>query len=417
LLDNSPETRIKEKAMSLSSQSLSKPKTLHRSQFKTNNKSKFSFGSKPGVPLFLQKSNDATGSKKPSHKNVISRAIQQTRHRGSSLSAHSKRGFESTLGHDLSQVRVHHGEQHNRLAHSLHAKAFTVGSDIFFGKGHYRPGTRDGDRLLAHELTHVVQQASGNLQAKQLEPGLQVGETNDRYEQEADRVADSFVNQGSVNSKQNSIYSRSVSSGEVIQLDEEDEQGFNYNVVPPALSYRRGGFGMSADTSAAQLSYFNDEGRANMGYQYGGDIFYGTNFNGFQNRFGLNPQTGVGSMSFGGSQEGFRFGLNANTAGSAGLSLGYGAPLLPMPMMLGEQVGAAWQGANTIGGAIPGFASDPIGAYGANSEHIGAMGAFGGSMGRLYDQQEQGGVQLGAGLIFAVKPGEYVFGAGLQGSF
>ena len=386
------------------------PATMH-------NKSSVSHYSSPGVPLFLQKNSESTGAGN-THKNTgIGNAIRQANHGGSNLPAHSKYGLESSLGHDLSNVRVHHNEQHNHLAKSLNAKAFTVGSDIYFGKGHYRPGTRDGDRLLAHELTHVVQQASGNLQASQLEPGLQMGEANDSYEQEADRVADSFVNQGSVKPEQKGIYCHDTSSGDVIQRDEEDEQGFDYNLTPPSFSYRNGGFGMSADTSAAQLSYFNDEGRANLGYQYGGDIFYGTDFNGFQNRFGLNPQTGVGNMSFGGSHEGFRFGLNANTTGSAGLSLGYGAPLAPMPMMLGQQADAAWQGAYAMGGALPGFASDPMGAYSANSDHIGAMGAFGGSMANLYGQQGPGGLPFGAGFNLAVNPNELVIGAGVQGSF
>jgi hypothetical protein len=383
----------------------------------THNKSTSNSPGNKGMPLFLQKSSESGAAKDTPNHAGISRAIQHTRHRGSTLPSRSKTGFESALGHDLSNVRVHHGEQHNHLAKSLNAKAFTVGSDVYFGKGHYRPGTRDGDRLLAHELTHVVQQLSGNLQASQLEPGLKMGEANDSYEQEADRVADSFVNQGSVKPEQKGIYCHDTSSGDVIQLDEEDEQGVDYNLVPPSLSYRNGGFGMSADTSTAQLSYFNDDGRANLGYQYGGDVFYGTNFNGLQNRFGVNPQTGVGSMSFGGSHEGFRFGVNANTAGSAGLSLGYGAPLAPMPMMLGQQADAAWQGAYAMGGALPGFASDPMGAYSANSEHIGAMGAFGGSMANLYGQQGPGGLPFGAGFNLAVNSNELVIGAGVQGSF
>ena len=386
------------------------PATMH-------NKSLVSHNSSPGVPLFLQKNSASTGAGKTQKNTGIGDAIRQANHGGSNLPVHSKHGLESSLGHDLSDVRVHNSEQHNYLAKLLNAKAFTVGSDIYFGKGHYRPGTRDGDRLLAHELTHVVQQSSGNLQASQLEPGLRMSEANDRYEKEADRVADSFVNRGGVKPEQKGIYCHGTSSGDVIQLDEEDEQGFDYNLVPPSLSYRNGGFGMSADTSAAQLSYFNDEGRANLGYQYGGDIFYGTNFNGFQNRFGINPQTGVGNMSFGGSHEGFRFGLNANTTGSAGLSLGYGAPLAPMPMMLGQQADAAWQGAYAMGGALPGFASDPMGAYSANSDHIGAMGAFGSSMANLYGQQGPGGLPFGAGINLAVNPNELVIGAGVQGSF
>lgn len=377
-----------------------------------------------GVPMFLQKNslNDSNDCKKHS---TLGAEINHSRQGGSILPDHSKPHFESAFATDLSGVRIHNGSQHNQLASSLNAKAFTVGTDIFFARGHYKPGTRDGDRLLAHELTHVLQQSAGTVQAKHVEPGVQMGEVNDCHEQEANRFADGLMsaNRTLPLAKQNSIYSKqSISSGnssDIIQRDEEeDQQGFNYNLLPPALSYRNGGFGMSADTSATQLSYFNNEGRANLGYQYGGDLFYGTDFNGFRSRLGVNPQSGVGSMSFGGSHEGFNFGVGGNTAGNFNLGVGYGAPLLPMPNILGQQAGAAWQGAYAMGGALPDFMSDPMAAYGANRENIGAMGAFGSSLGRIYGQQGEGGLPFGAGLSLSYNPEQrWVFGAGVQGSF
>ncbi len=63
-------------------------------------------------------------------------------------------------GQDFSRVRIHIGEQAARAAAGVNARAFTVGSDIVFGAGRYSPGTSAGDRLLAHELTHVVQQST-----------------------------------------------------------------------------------------------------------------------------------------------------------------------------------------------------------------------------------------------------------------
>src|SRR5689334_20047118 len=64
--------------------------------------------------------------------------------------------FEPLLGHDLSQVRVH---AETSGPESLGAAAVTVGNDVSFGPGWYAPETPRGRRLLAHELTHVVQQA------------------------------------------------------------------------------------------------------------------------------------------------------------------------------------------------------------------------------------------------------------------
>jgi hypothetical protein len=68
------------------------------------------------------------------------------------------RFFEPRFGVDLSGVRVHHDGGAARLAASVNARAFTVGRDVFFGAGEWAPGTARGDRLLAHELTHTIQQ-------------------------------------------------------------------------------------------------------------------------------------------------------------------------------------------------------------------------------------------------------------------
>ncbi|MCB1054839.1 MAG: DUF4157 domain-containing protein [Acidobacteria bacterium] len=80
---------------------------------------------------------------------------------GSPLSA-SARGFmERRFGHDFSRVRVHNDDSAHRAARSIRARAFTHGQRIFFARGHYAPDTPSGRHLLAHELTHTVQQAGG----------------------------------------------------------------------------------------------------------------------------------------------------------------------------------------------------------------------------------------------------------------
>ena len=66
--------------------------------------------------------------------------------------------FEPRLGYDFRQVRVHTGDSAARAAHAIRARAFTVGEDIVFADRQFAPGTRDGRRLLGHELAHVVQQ-------------------------------------------------------------------------------------------------------------------------------------------------------------------------------------------------------------------------------------------------------------------
>ena len=72
-----------------------------------------------------------------------------------------RQDMEQRFGHAFANVRVHAGSEAAQSAHELGAHAYTVGRDIVFGAGRYAPSTGAGRRLLAHELTHVVQQGGG----------------------------------------------------------------------------------------------------------------------------------------------------------------------------------------------------------------------------------------------------------------
>lgn len=78
---------------------------------------------------------------------------------GQSLSHSTRSFFEPRFGSDFSHVRVHTGSDAASIATEINAKAFTTGRDIFFNTGQYSPGTTSGKNLLAHELTHVIQQS------------------------------------------------------------------------------------------------------------------------------------------------------------------------------------------------------------------------------------------------------------------
>jgi hypothetical protein len=67
--------------------------------------------------------------------------------------------MEARLGHDFGDVRIHADQHAAQAAHSVNAAAFTSGQDVVFGAGQYAPGTPQGERLIEHELTHIVQQA------------------------------------------------------------------------------------------------------------------------------------------------------------------------------------------------------------------------------------------------------------------
>jgi Domain of unknown function (DUF4157) len=84
--------------------------------------------------------------------------IARARGGGTPLDESIRERFGAKLGDPLDDVRIHADAGADSLARSVSARAFTTGSDLFFASGEYRPGSSAGDRLIAHELTHVVQQ-------------------------------------------------------------------------------------------------------------------------------------------------------------------------------------------------------------------------------------------------------------------
>jgi len=91
----------------------------------------------------------------------VQRRIDATRGSGSALREREAGAFSSAYGVDLSGVRVHVDGEADRLSRSLQADAFTVGSDVYFRGGKYKPGTSDGDHLIGHELAHVATESGG----------------------------------------------------------------------------------------------------------------------------------------------------------------------------------------------------------------------------------------------------------------
>jgi hypothetical protein len=113
---------------------------------------------------------------------------QVLRSPGQPLDAATRAFFEQRFGHDFSKVRIHADAQANESAQSVNALAYTVGSQIVLGSGAGSDKQSDTE-LLAHELTHVVQQS----QADENASSLQVGAIDSPFEKEADRMAGAVV--------------------------------------------------------------------------------------------------------------------------------------------------------------------------------------------------------------------------------
>jgi hypothetical protein len=116
--------------------------------------------------------------------------IQARRGHGRRLDAGVHEQASEMMDQDFSAVNVHTDAAADHLNRRIAAKAFTVGNDIFFRHGAYDPGSSDGQRLIAHELTHVVQQGAT---PPAVQSKMTVNDPDDAYEAEADRVADAVV--------------------------------------------------------------------------------------------------------------------------------------------------------------------------------------------------------------------------------
>jgi hypothetical protein len=101
--------------------------------------------------------------------------------------------MESRFGEDFSGVRVHTDGQASESARSVNAQAYTVGNDIVFAGGRYDPGSSTGQRTIAHELTHVVQQRSGPVDGTPTGSGIRLSHPGDRFEQAAEQSAERIM--------------------------------------------------------------------------------------------------------------------------------------------------------------------------------------------------------------------------------
>ncbi len=96
--------------------------------------------------------------------------------------------MESRFGHNFSQVRIHNDAEAAQMNRELKAQAFTRQRDIYFGSGKYKPDSREGQHLLAHELTHLVQQEEVTFTGQ-----VSAGQVDDAFEQQAERNEEKVV--------------------------------------------------------------------------------------------------------------------------------------------------------------------------------------------------------------------------------
>jgi len=176
----------------------------------------------------------------------VEQAIQGARGGGRALDGEVRGRMETAFGTDFSGVRVHTGATADQLNRQLAARAFTTGDDIFFRAGEYRPGSSGGRELLAHELTHVVQQ-QGAVQTS----GLTLGPPGDRFEQEADATARAVMQQEVM--QQEGETEVAVRRAAIQPAARRSVQRADDDLVPLPLRILAGTFDQAADTFSFQL--------------------------------------------------------------------------------------------------------------------------------------------------------------------
>ncbi|HUG30932.1 MAG TPA: DUF4157 domain-containing protein [Candidatus Limnocylindria bacterium] len=137
---------------------------------------------------------------------------------GAPLDEGTRSSMESSFGQDFSDVRVHTDEQASKSAAAVGANAYTVGSDIVFRGGHFDSSSPTGQRTIAHELSHVVQQRSGPVEGTDAPGGIKLSSPDDRFERAADATADQVV------SRSTAAPQPTGTAASSLQLEASDEE-------------------------------------------------------------------------------------------------------------------------------------------------------------------------------------------------
>jgi hypothetical protein len=131
----------------------------------------------------VQAFNDSSAA--PNAEASVSTRIQNTLGTGQPLDSGAREVLEPKFAHSFENVRIHADGEADALSKNLGARAFTTGQDIFFRSGEYQPGSSGGQHLLAHELTHTIQQARGSVDGMDRGDGIRVSDPSDSFEREA----------------------------------------------------------------------------------------------------------------------------------------------------------------------------------------------------------------------------------------
>jgi outer membrane protein OmpA-like peptidoglycan-associated protein len=173
----------------------------------------------------------------------FSSKLNQAKGSGQPMDSATNSFMSSRFGADFSNVKIHTGSQASNMSNSINAKAFTHQNHVYFNQGQYQPNSHAGKSLLAHELTHTIQQGAtgGNVQRKcstyaegKVQAKLNIGALNDKLEQEADDMADHVMR------KCSSCEEDSIQAKIIDQTSSNRQQSFGDKVLTKHTSLEGG---------------------------------------------------------------------------------------------------------------------------------------------------------------------------------
>ena len=153
----------------------------------------------------------------------LASTIQQKRGGGEALPEGVRKEAQKVLGKEFKNVRIHTDSTSDRLSRTVNARAFTIGSDIFFKSGVFAPGTSKGRETLMHELTHVVQQSGSS---KSSGGKLKLGAPGTAMEKEADHIGKKHAQAkvGATASAFGTVQKAPLEEEELLQGQPEEEE-------------------------------------------------------------------------------------------------------------------------------------------------------------------------------------------------
>jgi hypothetical protein len=259
--------------------------------------------------------------------NLKANQIGSNNGNGVSMDSTTKSFMENSIGANFSEVKIHTDSEAIQMSENINAQAFTVGNDVFFNEGKYKPDTEAGQHLLAHELTHTIQQSG------------------EKMIQKEDKGKDY-----------------------VSKLD------VDFKLLPPKLQFRLHRFLLAGDTSSVHLDYTKGEFKTSLAYKYGDALSANLKLGSFGTTAAWKPGSEEASFGLNYKRGEFSAGLSANPwASKYGLKLHYGANLLPFQTDMSKTFMAGGNAVSSLLPTIPAAFDDPIDYYSTHKDEIGKV--------------------------------------------